>query len=159
MSFIEDIKNLRKRYFDAVKMFYGDKRIIAKMMLNRSKYDNIYEADLAFRTIMLREFSDEELIKLTSQHSEKSVDGFVARARGCFYAASVVQSLLHNQISNNQNMACNEIRYIKQQLLEHGNNSIKHAERIAKKFGLPNIDKSEFDKMREGIKSKFPHSY
>ena len=50
MSFSEDIKILRKRYSGAVKKYYNDDRILLKMLFLRRKYDDLYEADLAFRT-------------------------------------------------------------------------------------------------------------
>lgn len=154
MDFSEQIKDLRKRYFNAVKMFYGDNRIVAKMILNRTKYDDLYEASLSFKTIALPQFSDERLDKLAKERNPLVVEQLLARARGCLYTALAVQRILNNQISNNQNKACNEIRYIKQQLISCSDMSVKSAEHIAKKLGLANIDKIEFDEMKQFIKSK-----
>ncbi|MBQ3502153.1 MAG: hypothetical protein IJA72_00610 [Clostridia bacterium] len=155
MSFSEDIKVLRKRYFNAVKQYYSDNRIVFKMLLQRKKYDDLYEADLAFRTCMVSEFSDKNINKLLDVNVGKAVDKLRARARGCVYTASVIQTLLEKQISPNQNPACDEINQIKQGLLNHANQSVELSDKWAKDIGVGKFDTSEFVSVYESPHSKF----
>lgn len=155
MSFSRDVKILRKRYFDAVKQFYQDEHIIIKMILQRRKYDDLYEADLAFRTCMVPEFSDKNINRLFDIDVARAVDKLRARARGCAYTASVVQTLLENQISKSQQMSCDEIGAIRQQLLDMASLDIQLSDKWAKDVNINQFDKHEFDEVYKQPHSKY----
>lgn len=155
MSFSEDIKSLRKKYFNAVKQYYGDNRIILKMLLRRRKYDDLYEADLAFRTCEVPEFSDESINKLFDVDINRAVNKLRARARGCAYTASVVQGLLEKQISPKQQAACDEIMEVKRSLLNLANHSVQLSDKWAKDIGVNKFDIKEFEPIFETPHSRF----
>ena len=155
MSFSKDIKILHKKYFSAVKQYYGDDRIFLRMLIQRRKYDDLYEADLAFRTCMVSEFSDKNINRLLDVDAGSAVDKLRARARGCVYTASVVQGLLEKQISPNQKSACDEISRVKQCLLDYANQSVELSDKYAKNIGVEKFDAGEFASIYERPHSRF----
>ena len=145
MSFSEDIKILRKRYSGAVKKYYNDDRILLKMLFLRRKYDDLYEADLAFRTCLISEFSDKNINRLFDADAPSAVEKLRARARGCAYTASTMCGLLENQISLNQQPSCDEIRLIRKELLNMANRDVELSDKLAKDINAAEFDKSEFE--------------
>ena len=155
MSFSEDIKVLRKRYFDAVKKYYNDNSIVVKMLLQRSKYDNLYEADLAFRTCLTSGFSDKNINRLFDTDTSRALEKLRARARGCVYTASVIQMLLENQITISQQPACDEIKAIRQELLKKASDDVVLSDKWAKDINVGQFDWREFDEVYKEPRSKY----
>ncbi len=155
MSFSEEIKILRKRYFDAVKKYYNDNRIVVKMILQRRKYNDLYESDLAFRTCLVSGFGDKNINRLFDVDIADAVERLRARARGCAYTASTMQGLLENQISLNQQSACDEIRAIRQELLNMASVDVELSDKLAKGINLKTFDKHEFDEVYKEPRSKY----
>ena len=149
MSFSADLKQLRKRYISAIKDFYGDDCVALKMLIRRIKYNDLYEADLAFRTCLVAEFSDKNIKRLLDTNTSQAVDKLRARARGCLYAASVVGELLKKQICPAQDYACYEIREIYNELIDKAKQSVELSDKWARDINVEKFDMSEFDGVYE----------
>ncbi len=114
---MEYIKKLKKQYYEALKLYYGSGSIIFKMNFNRRKYDALVEADWAFRTCMVGEFRN--IAEVYAKDQKKAVKLLQARARGFWYTASVINSMLDYPAHNSeQREALKQLTLIKEKLLE-----------------------------------------
>lgn len=125
-DFKTQVKQLRKQYINAMKRYYNDSHILFKMIYERQVYENLYEADLGFRTCMLHRFSDKRLYNVSGINVEKAVEILRGRAMCCLYTASVINSFIEESepISDNHFEAINCLKQVNKQLCDLAENSL-----------------------------------
>ena len=149
MEFKDIVSQVRKRFLDISKKYYKDKNLIAKMILLRGIYDNIYECDIYFRACMLNKFSDKYVNKICNKNVRKAVDLLRARARGCVYINLIINAIIDDNIVQCENSTgiVKQLQDIKQELYSLANESISYSNILSKENDLPLF---ECDEIKDG---------
>lgn len=155
MEFRDNIKKLRKEFFNVVKSHYDTSNLILKMISNKGIYKGLSDADLALRTCMLPSLSDKRINKLYDTNMEKAIENLRVRGVACLYAVESINGMMYSSIkfSNSYVEFSNQLKSIADRLKSLGKQSIELSNRLTKEHGhrLFNsnefeLDKDDFDK-------------
>ena len=147
MEFKDNIKQLKTKYFDALKILYNDKFIRLKMISRRILYYNLNETNLGFSICLLNGFSDKAISKLVNTNATKAIEHMRMRGVACIYTAMAINLLLENcgVMGKNNEIAIAELVKIREQLFDMGEQSILNSNTLATQNNLPLYNNGEFD--------------
>lgn len=131
LDFKNKIKQLRQQHLQAMQKYYNEGNIIFKMAYERQVYQNLYEADLGFRTCMLNKFSDKRLSKLVGKGNiRKAVETLRGRALTCLYTTSIINTFVDESDprKSEQRDAIQDLVTINKQLCDMAQNSLLTAD-------------------------------
>ena len=86
MAFKDNIKTLKKEYYNILKKYYNTSNLILKMVALHNK-SALSEVDLNFRTCEVYYFTDKNINKLLDKDIAKAIQNLRSRAICCIYTA------------------------------------------------------------------------
>ena len=146
MEFKDNIKQLKKQYFDAIKLMYN-KLIKLKMISNRIMYYNLNETSSGFSICMLNRFSDKTIVKLVNTNIGKAIEYMRMRGVACIYTAMAINLLLENcdLMGKGNTTSTAKLRSVMEQMFSLGEQSILNSNTLAKKNNIPLFNNGEFN--------------
>lgn len=92
MDYRKTIKDLRKRYNNALVNYYGKGYMIFKTIFEVWARDLYQETNLAFRTASVLSLGDKNIDRLLSKgNKSKAIENLTARVNGCNYLSSLME--------------------------------------------------------------------
>jgi len=102
IEYRDDIKCLRKDFFDAFKQYYNTSGLILRMISGKGIYKYLSNVDLAFQTCELNKHSDKYIInKLYDKNIEKAIENLRVRAVASIYTARAIEDIMLNSFDMN----------------------------------------------------------
>lgn len=146
-EFREQIKDLHKEFFEAIKARYKVGRIVVKMICEKGLYRGMSDADLCFRTSKLHRFSDKHIEKLYTTDIEKGIELLRARGVSCLQTAEFINDIISSSVSVNYDylVFVEKLKHIVNQLYTLADTSIKKSDDWARMCDLDLFMGGKFD--------------
>ena len=146
MEFRDNVKNLRKEFFEVVKEYYNTSNLILKMICNNGIYRDLSAVDMAFRTCMLSSLSDKNIKKLYNKDMERAIHNLRVRGVACIYVVDDIDRMINCYVDmgDRYTKLIKSLKHIKDNLQVLTRESIKLSDLMALQYGYPKFDASKF---------------
>lgn len=129
MEFKQNIKNLKKEYFNLIKKFFNNSNLLFKIIYEKQLADILYEGDLSFRTASLNKFSDKNISKIYKKDGKKAIELMRVRALACAEILDCMKKIFEYQdnMTDIQQNAIKEMYIVYNKIIDMAKDSIQLA--------------------------------
>lgn len=129
MEFKQNIKNLKKEYFNLIKKFFNNSNLLFKIIYEKQLADILYEGDLSFRTASLNKFSDKNISKIYKKDGKKAIELMRVRALACAEILDCMKKIFEYQdnMTDIQQNAIKDMYIVYNKIIDMAKDSIQLA--------------------------------
>lgn len=137
MDFQQDIKQIKKEYYDILKSYYKTNTLILKMIALHTLSD-LSEADEWLRTCELWLNSDKRINKLLDKEPKEAIHQLRTRALCCVYAIKGIEQLMKVNFSSTEQyeMLFEGLKGVNEKLYTLAKDSINQSNYWAKEHNM-----------------------